>query len=112
MNGPHKLVIRRTDTEDEWAFEMPADATAAMLRVMDELNRVGESRQHVYGYSGPAIEIRKFSPSEKQLVSSQVEREFWGLHEFKEASDTPNCWQCGWGPNDPVHQKSEKGVGE
>jgi hypothetical protein len=42
---------------------------------------------------------------ERTVISNKAEREFWGLHKFKEAQDSLCCSRCGWGYNDPIHTK-------
>jgi hypothetical protein len=40
------------------------------------------------------------------VVSGREEREFWGLHRFREGLDTICCTLCGWGYHDPIHPPS------
>lgn len=45
----------------------------------------------------------------EEVVSNEEEREFWGIHGFKEAQDSICCSRCGWGFHDPIHKEKKNG---
>lgn len=46
--------------------------------------------------------------NDKDFISDEKERNFWGIHKFSEGSFQLGCLKCGWGQLDPIHDVKEE----